>query len=75
MVINVLFFLQKKKEAKMADQISILNNPYQIDWAAYAQETHWPVFLPSSDQPTPDPFTPPKLFFPNRRSTACLATW
>ena len=47
----------------MADQISILNNPYQIDWAAYAQETHWPVFLPSSDQPTPDPFTPPKLFF------------
>jgi len=40
MVINVLFFLQKKKEAKMADQISILNNPYQVEWAAYAQEKH-----------------------------------
>ncbi|WP_321283847.1 tyrosine-type recombinase/integrase [uncultured Vibrio sp.] len=63
MVINVLFFLQKKKEAKMANQISILNNPYQVDWAAYVQETHWPVFLPSSDQPTPDLFTPPELFF------------
>jgi len=43
----------------MADQISILNTPYQIDWTAYAQETHWPVFLLSFDQPTPDPFTPP----------------
>ena len=29
----------------MANQISILNNPYQVDWAAYVQETHCPFFF------------------------------
>jgi len=46
----------------MTDQGRILNNPYQVDWPAYAQETHWPVYLSSSDQPTPDPS--PQAFSP-----------
>lgn len=63
MVINVLFFLQKEKEANMTEGLSILNNPYPADWAAYVQERHWPVILPPTDQPARGSFTPPLLFF------------
>lgn len=47
----------------MANQTSILNAPYSVDWAAYVQEKHWPVILPPADQPPPCSFTPPRLFF------------
>lgn len=47
----------------MANQTSILNAPYCVDWAAYVQEKHWPVILPPTDQPPSGSFTPPRLFF------------
>jgi len=53
-------FFAKEKGGENGRPNQYTEQPLSDCWAAYAQETHWPVFLPSSDQPTPDPFTPPQ---------------